>query len=139
MAYFQLATVATALVQTELCMHLYLNQVASGPYTNQFPVAGPTNWYGHTVVNDWSLTTAPGANSTVVGHARGLDMLASPAKNQWYFSSNLWFEDARYSIYFVHRIFMHYHLLICFVKFLHKCNIYICVKHQLWHFSLTAY
>jgi hypothetical protein len=95
MAYFQLATVATALVQTELCMHLYLNQVGSGPYTNQFPVVGQTSWYGQTVVNDWSLTTAPGANSTVVGHARGLHMLASPANNQWYFSSNFWFEDER--------------------------------------------
>ncbi|KAL6630561.1 hypothetical protein ACP70R_028634 [Stipagrostis hirtigluma subsp. patula] len=97
MAYYQMAPIMCALVQTELYMHLYMNQIASGtnPSPNQLVII-PQPGFGLTAVNDWSLTEQPGATNPPVGHAKGFHMLASQGNVNWYISWNIIFEDSSF-------------------------------------------
>ncbi|GJN04843.1 hypothetical protein PR202_ga22418 [Eleusine coracana subsp. coracana] len=81
-------------------MHLYLNQVASGtnPNPNQLVLLRPSDGLlGVTAVNDWSITTLPGANNKAVAKAQGLHMKASQTSNNWYLSFNIQFQDASFA------------------------------------------
>ncbi|TVU31395.1 hypothetical protein EJB05_23079 [Eragrostis curvula] len=99
MAYYQLAPVLCALVQSKVYMHLYLNQVASGsnPNPNQLVIVGPSGEFGTTAVNDWNITIQPGADNPPVAKAQGLHMKSSQTKDKWYMSFNIEFQDARFA------------------------------------------
>ncbi|XP_052140828.1 dirigent protein 2-like [Oryza glaberrima] len=95
MAYYAIAPILCALVQNELYMHLYINQVYAGQSTNQLVVitSSQPQGFGITVINDWPITD--GANT--VGRAQGLHFQSGQTSEKWYTSMNLIFEDTRFS------------------------------------------
>ncbi|PUZ63409.1 hypothetical protein GQ55_3G066100 [Panicum hallii var. hallii] len=99
MAYYAIAPIVCALLQRELYMHLYINQVWDGSDAtlDQIRVINstiPVTGFGTTVVHDWPVTVGVEANATVVGHARGLHIQSShDGVSGWYTSFILMFED----------------------------------------------
>ncbi|BAS72043.1 Os01g0352400 [Oryza sativa Japonica Group] len=87
MAYYAIAPILCALVQNELYMHLYINQVYAGQSTNQLVVitSSQPQGFGITVINDWPITD--GANT--VGRAQGLHFQSGQTSQKWFSGSSL--------------------------------------------------
>lgn len=104
MAFYAIASLLCTLAQSELYMHLYVNQINGGANQNQAVVIN-TGGFGITVITDWPIADGPEPNATVVGRAQGLHFLSSSvASNSWYTSMNLVFEDTRYDFQLAIRI-----------------------------------
>ncbi|KAG8045410.1 hypothetical protein GUJ93_ZPchr0008g13244 [Zizania palustris] len=100
MAYYAIAPLLCALVQNELCMHLYINQVYGGPNPNQLVVISESQQplsFGTTAVQDWTITDGPGPNANYVGRAQGFHFQSGQTRGRWYLSMNLIFEDTRFN------------------------------------------
>ena len=96
MAFYAIAALLCTLAQSELYMHLYVNQVYGGPNPTQVVVIN-NGGFGTTAITDWAIVDRLDPNATVVGRAQGLHFLASSISgNSWYTSMNLVFEDTRY-------------------------------------------
>ncbi|CAL4899465.1 unnamed protein product [Urochloa decumbens] len=97
MAFYAIAALLCTLLQNELYMHLYVNQVSGGANQNQAVVIN-TGGFGRTAITNWPIADGPAPNATVVGRAQGLHFLSSSAaENSWYTSMNLVFEDTRFA------------------------------------------
>jgi hypothetical protein len=97
MAFYTLATVLCTLAQSEMYMHLYINQVYGGANPNQAVLIN-MGGFGTTAITDWPITDGQALGATVVGRAQGIHSLSSKTSNSWYTSMNLVFEDSRYDI-----------------------------------------
>ncbi|CAL5093670.1 unnamed protein product [Urochloa decumbens] len=98
MAFYAIAPLLCTLAQSELYMHLYINQVSEGANRNQVVVVNTTEGFGRTVITNWPIADGPAPNATIVGRAQGMHFLSSSqAKYNWYTSMNLVFEDTRFA------------------------------------------
>jgi hypothetical protein len=93
---FQITPFVSAIENTELNFrNLYLEQIYSGPNTNQSKlISGYATYFGETAVNNWAIFEGIGQDAKLVAHAKGMHMQAV----DWYNSFNMVFDGERYVI-----------------------------------------
>ncbi|XP_044953299.1 dirigent protein 4-like [Hordeum vulgare subsp. vulgare] len=87
--------------ESEVNLHLYLHQIASGPGTNQVVIvtSSKASDFGLTSVTDWAVIDGPNpATATIVARTKGMQVQADVAGPGWFNYFSMVFEkNSRYN------------------------------------------